>query len=104
MILGSFPDLGRIKSTGDKDWISPEILRSNAAKRASEFLDKGIGPGKIIFIRHGETADFVADLLGVWSVGACAACLNPGLTKNELDNLVKFIEPAAILEAGKGIL
>jgi len=53
----------------------------------------GVGPGSRAMIIHGNNIDFFADLLALWSVGACVACLNPSVTSIEMTNLQKSFRP-----------
>ena len=50
---------------------------------------------------HGGTASFFADLLAVWSCGAAAACIDPGLTAPELATVVAFADPVVVLSRGE---
>lgn len=99
--LGSITDL--VAST---KWSADE-LRPAVLGRATFLREKGIGPGSLVLISHGGTPYFFADLLAVWQLGAGAACLNATLTKNELENIAKFVEPKALLrgpgESQKGL-
>lgn len=99
--LGSITDLVH----GTK-W-SAEKLRRAVLGRAAFLKEKNIGPGSLVLISHGGTPYFFADLLAVWQLGAGVACLNATLTKFELENIAKFVEPEALLrgpgEALKGM-
>lgn len=55
-----------------------------------------------VIIAHGGTADFFGDLFGVWQAGACAVCIAPDLTANELGVICDFVSPAAILMGRSG--
>jgi acyl-CoA synthetase (AMP-forming)/AMP-acid ligase II len=61
------------------------------------FEKLSLGPGAIVALAHGGTPAFFADLHALWSLGVCVACLNPRLTRNELDNVTGFMDAAAIL-------
>lgn len=52
-------------------------------------------------IAHGGTPEFFADPFAVWSLGACAACVNSAATEAELANVVAFTEPATLLAGGR---
>lgn len=77
-------------------WSGPR-LAAEVAARAALLVRLGVGPGAFVAIAHGGTPAFFADLFAAWSVGACAACLNPGLAAPELANTVDFIAPALVL-------
>lgn len=72
-------------------------LKSEVLDRAAFLEAEGIKPGDPVLITHGGTAYFFADLLALWQLGAVAACLNPALTKNELETIAHFVEPKACL-------
>ncbi len=55
-----------------------------------------------VIIAHGGTPNFFGDLFGVWRAGACAVCIAPDLTANELDVICDFVSPAAILTGPSG--
>ncbi len=91
--LGSVEDLGggaRLDGPG---------LRAAMLARAAALGAAGVRPGNAVLIVHGGTPGFFADLFAVWQAGAVAACVNPGLTRPELEILVEFLKPAAILVA-----
>lgn len=94
MFFNSFPTLGRITTTDNPDWWDGERLRHRMQQRIEEFGGR-LGPNDKVLLGHGGSAEFVADLLAIWSVGAAAACINPSLTQNEIETLKDFMEPAA---------
>ncbi len=67
------------------------------AIRTAILAKRNIGRGDKVLIKHGGTPSFFADLLAVWNVGACAACLNPAITEPELLNIIDFLKPALVL-------
>ncbi len=77
-------------------WRASE-LASQVARRAESLAANRVGPGSIVAIAHGGNASFFADLFAVWSAGAAAACLDPGLTASERENVIAFCRPRAIL-------
>ena len=87
-------------STGET-WTS-ECVRSEAFGVAAMLRARGAAPGRVVVIRHGGDARFFVDLFGVWLSGACAACLNPGTTAEELKNIVDFVEPVDVLAGDRG--
>jgi acyl-coenzyme A synthetase/AMP-(fatty) acid ligase len=97
-----FPDFTAVGCVTDlvsgDVWDSARLGRETA-RRAALLARLGIGPGTVIAVAHGGTPAFFADLLAVWSVGACAASLNPKLTAGELANVVGFVDAAAVLAA-----
>lgn len=72
--------------------------RAGAAKLAA----LGAKPGANVLICHGGTPRFFADLFAVWTSGAAASCLNPETTASELERIVDFLKPVAVLVDGEG--
>jgi acyl-CoA synthetase (AMP-forming)/AMP-acid ligase II len=63
----------------------------------------GIGLGSIVAIAHGGSARLFADLLAVWKVQAAAACFDSTLTEMELQAVMDFLRPAAVLIDGAAL-
>lgn len=99
--LGPIRDLGS-DLAGAAAW-TPARLGAAVAARHTAFAQVGVGPGTRVVIAHGGTPEFFADLFAVWSLGACAACVNSGSTEGELANVVAFTEPAALLAGGREV-
>ncbi len=72
-------------------------LRREVHRRAFVLSALGIGSGSTVAIAHGGSALFFADLLACWSVGATVACLESGLTPNEIRNIIEFSKSAIVL-------
>ena len=92
--------LGSVVAGGTGEEWSGDRLRDEIVKRTGVLRRLGAAPGKTVVIFHGGTPSFFADLFATWHAGACAVCLNPGLTRDELRNLVSFTEPVAVLVDG----
>ncbi len=91
--------LGGIHDLRNSVHWSSDRLAEEVANRIHALSEYAIGPGDIVAITHGGTPDFFADLFALWSMGACAACLNPKLTFGEIDNVVNFTKAKAVLGA-----
>lgn len=89
--LGAIEDL-----TLDLRW-DALTLREQVLRRAAILFGNGVGRGSMVAIVHGNGAHFLADLLAAWQIGATVACLDSALTAPELETLVRFIQPAALL-------
>lgn len=83
----------------DLEWDQNDMAREISV-RSRTLKSQGLDENKIAFILHGGTPGFFADLFAVWSLGACAICLNPASTTEEITNILKFLEPAVILVDG----
>ena len=77
----------------------PGRLGDDVLARVPVLRDLGAGPGKTLALFHGNSAAFFADLLAAWRVGACVACLNPGLAAEEFRNVVQYVDAMAVLLA-----
>ena len=71
----------------------PSEIRQRWLSRASEHGAAGLGPGDRVFMLHGNTLEFFADLLAIWSLGGCAVPLDPRLTPFEVETLARFASP-----------
>jgi len=95
-----FSDLGRCGSIDDVGlgvrWARSR-LTLEVARRAAVLKQRQVGPGSVVAILHSGSAHFFADLFAVWTVGAAAACLDSTLTDVELQTVIGFIEPSALL-------
>jgi acyl-CoA synthetase (AMP-forming)/AMP-acid ligase II len=76
---------------------TPADLESEVQKRANVLAASGIEPGATVVVAHSGSARFFADLLAVWTRGCAAACIDPSLTRNEIETLVDYVEPSAVL-------
>jgi len=72
--------------------------RSGAAKLAL----LGARPGSSVLLYHGGSPRFFIDLFAIWRTGASAACINPATTRSELERIVDFLSPVAVLVDGNG--
>src|ERR1700730_7718062 len=77
--------------------------RHEIARRAAELSRLGVRTGSRVAIVHGGSADFFADLLAVWRMGATAVCLDPALTSSELANVIGFAKPIVALVSSKPV-
>ena len=90
---------GRITDLIDGSVYVAEDVRS-AADRTAGTLLKAAGSGlRMVVIAHGGTPAFFGNLFGVWQTGACAVCVSPALTANELGVIADFVQPQAFLVA-----
>lgn len=101
-IMFSIKDLGHITDVRSGVVWTPEELRRHIAHRLGRLNTLGVMRNDRVVIAHEGTPDFFADLFAAWSVGACCVCINPSLTKGELETIVDFVEPKAILVTQDG--
>jgi oxalate---CoA ligase len=93
-------DCGGIEDVGLGQRWDRRRLAEEIARRAAVLASMGVGLGSVVAIAHGGSARFFADLLAVWNVRAAAACLDSSLTAMELQAVMDFLRPAAILIDG----
>jgi len=74
-------------------WWSPADVRGRTGARAAFLAAQGVAPGDRVFLHHGNTLEFFADLLAVWRLGACAIPVDPRLTAFELETLATSARP-----------
>jgi acyl-CoA synthetase (AMP-forming)/AMP-acid ligase II len=96
-MLLSLSDLGGIEEIETGLRWDAATLAGEVGRRAAELSRFKIGRGSRVAIAHGGSADFFADLLAAWSLGATAVCLDAALTPSELTNVLAFARPAVAL-------
>lgn len=92
--FGAITDL----ASGDC-WPAARVV-AEVARRGAALSAAGIRRGDAVLVFHGGTPAFFADLFAIWSVGGIAACLNPGLTPEELARVAAFVSARAICVGG----
>ena len=92
--FGSIEDLG-LNLRWDALTLAGEVER-----RAGVLSQMKIGRGSIVAIAHPGSVHFFGDLFAVWATGATAACLDGSLTETEVEAILDFAKPAALLVAG----
>ena len=78
----------------------PATIAYEVNRRAAVLSQLGVCRGSVVAIAHSGSARFFADLFAVWTVGAAAACLDRALTGRELQTVLDFTKPAALLVDG----
>lgn len=92
-----FTEFGSIQDlTLALQWSAADFA-SQVRKRATVLAQAGTKPNSIVMIAHSGSAHFFADLFAVWRCGCTAACIDPGLTQNEIETLLDFVQPAAVV-------
>ena len=71
-----------------RHWSRREIQRQIAVRK-HDFLLAGIEPGDRVLILFGNRLEFFAELLAIWSLGACAIPVDARLTAFEVSKLVE---------------
>jgi len=92
--------LGTVTDWRDGITWSAADLAAQTNRTARQLIEIGAGRGDRIVIWHGGSGRFFGDLMGVWKIGACAVCLNPSTTEEEVGRIVDFVNAAAVLDDG----
>lgn len=83
------PLTGRVWAAGQTEARRRRVMAALAAA--------GVTRGDRVFLHHGNTLEFFADLLAVWSVGACAVPIDSRLTAFEIGTLAEAGSPRAAI-------
>jgi acyl-CoA synthetase (AMP-forming)/AMP-acid ligase II len=75
-----------------REWTGGAVRRQSRF-RAGHYRAGGVGPGDLVFVHFGNTLEFFADLLALWSLGACVAPVDPRLTLFEVETLARAAAP-----------
>jgi oxalate---CoA ligase len=96
-VLFQFSEFGCIEDAALGLRWSPAEFASQVLSRATALAAAGVKPGSTVIVARSGSAAFFADLFAVWVLGGTAACIDPTLTKNEIETLVDFVQPSALL-------
>lgn len=80
-------------------WTPGDIL-TEVCGRATALRLLGLEPGDRVLFMHGNTLEFFADLLAVWSLGGCAVPIDTRLTSFEIETLADSARPRIALVRG----
>ncbi len=75
----------------------PADFAAQVRNRANALAASDVKPRSTVIVARSGSAPFFADLFAVWTLGGTAACIDPALTKNEIETLVEFVQPSALL-------
>ncbi|MBH11235.1 MAG: hypothetical protein CMG74_12965 [Candidatus Marinimicrobia bacterium] len=89
--------LGKIIDCLTGEVWSQKKLFSEVNKRTAYLYNNGINNNSKLILAHGGSPAFFADLFSCWNLGAMVACINPSIKKFEMENIVNFLEPDAII-------
>ena len=72
-------------------------FREEIWQRAVVLGSHGVAPQDRVIFCHGNSLSFFAELFAVWQRGACAICLNPSVTKPEVETIAEFTSAKLLL-------
>jgi acyl-CoA synthetase (AMP-forming)/AMP-acid ligase II len=80
---------------------APQDTAMRIEARIGAYAAAGLQPGDRVFIHFGNCPEFFAELLAVWTLGACAIPIDARFTPFEIETLAKWSKPrySAWLEA-----
>ena len=81
-----------IEPTSGRAWSGREMLE-HCGRRSACYADLGLRRYDRVFLHHGNSLEFFADLLAIWSLGACAIPVDPRLTAFEVETLAAAAKP-----------
>ena len=74
-------------------------MRSAVERRCALLTHHRFGVNDIALVVHANSVEFLADLLAIWHLGGCAACLEPSASERELTSVVETLQPRVTLVA-----
>ena len=74
---------------------TPRDVHMRVEARIGALAAAGLGRGDRAFIHFGNCHEFFAELLAVWSLGACAIPIDPRFTPFEIETLAGWSKPKA---------
>jgi len=85
---------------------TPGDLHMRVEARVAALAAAGLARGDRAFIHFGNCHEFFAELLAIWSLGACAIPIDPRFTAFEIETLAQWSKPktSSWLEAPDGTL
>jgi len=72
---------------------TPADLHMRVEARIAALAAAGLGRGDRAFIHFGNCHEFFAELLAIWSLGACAIPIDPRFTPFEIETLANWSKP-----------
>ena len=93
--------VGGVTETASGRRFSGVQLHGVVETRAERLASTGLAGGDVVLVLHANSLDFLADLLAIWRLGACAACVDPGLSERELASIVATVRPRLALVAAQ---
>jgi acyl-CoA synthetase (AMP-forming)/AMP-acid ligase II len=78
----------------------PETIRNQVRRRVQFYHAQGMAASENVFLHYGNRLEFFADLLAIWSLGACAIPIDQRLTQFEVQTLAAAAAPRFSLWCG----
>jgi acyl-CoA synthetase (AMP-forming)/AMP-acid ligase II len=81
-------------------WDRETVLRQ-VLSRVAHLQKRGMKPGDLVFIHHGNRLEVFADLLAIWNAGGCAVPIDARLTPFEVETLAGAARPRFSFHIGE---
>jgi acyl-CoA synthetase (AMP-forming)/AMP-acid ligase II len=78
----------------------PDQMQQQVARRIASYQEAGLQPGDRVLILFGNRLEFFAELLAIWSLGACAIPVDSRLTAFEIGKLADAARPRLAIVDG----
>ena len=76
-----------------------ETVLQQVLSRVAHLQKRGMTPGDVVFIHHGNCLEVFADLLAIWNAGGCAVPIDARLTPFEIEVRAGAAQPRFSLHA-----
>lgn len=97
-LLALIPERARLVDPRRAAELDFAAFRRRIAERAEALAEAGLGPGGRAVVARERPLDYLADLFALWSLGASAVGVNPGVTAEERGHILRASGAAAFLD------
>lgn len=92
-----FNKIGGIHDHVENKFYTDKVISEIVTKKIKTLQSSSIKRGDNVILAHGNNHLFFCDLLALWSIGACVIPVDPGISKNELQNLIKHSDSKMVI-------
>jgi len=82
-----------------KVWDRSDI-HSRLSTRCAEYQRRGLAAGDRVFLHFGNSAEFLIEVLAIWSAGGCVVPIDPRFTPFEIRTLAEWARPRFAVWSG----
>lgn len=100
MDIAMIDNIGEIHELETGDVWSSADLKAGILSRIGVYGELGVGAGTQVILLHQNNARFFADILALWSLGACVSCLDAGIGASELAKIADELSVKLIVVDG----
>ena len=95
--MNLYNKIGGIHNFLENKYYCSDDLNEIISKKINILKNSKIKKGDNVIIAHGNNHLFFCDLLSLWAIGACVIPVDPGISNNELKNLIKHSDSRIII-------